>query len=117
MKLSLHSARRSGIAAVLLSFIFLSNSVSFAQTSKAGTRKTSAAKPTVAEAQKFVAHAEQRLTELNLKVSRASWVQENFITDDTEALAAAANNELTAAVTELAEQATRFDKLKLPYDT
>ncbi|HYP01731.1 MAG TPA: M2 family metallopeptidase [Pyrinomonadaceae bacterium] len=118
MKLSCQTARRpGGVVAVLLSFIFLFQSLSFAQTQKAGTRKTTGGQPTVTEAQQFVAHAEQRLTELNLKVARASWIQENFITDDTEALAADANNELTAAVTQLAEQATRFDKLKLPYDT
>ncbi|HEV7906335.1 MAG TPA: M2 family metallopeptidase [Pyrinomonadaceae bacterium] len=116
MKLSYGAARRSRGVAVLLSLIFLCNGVALAQR-KAGTRQTTPGKPTVAEAQAFVVHAEQRLTELNLKVSRASWVQENFITDDTEALAADANNELTAAVTQLAEQATKFDSLKLPYDT
>ncbi|MGI9106969.1 MAG: M2 family metallopeptidase [Pyrinomonadaceae bacterium] len=125
MKLSYQVARRTGYAAALLSFILLCQSVPFAQTraAKRGARKpvsgggAGMAKPTVAEAREFVAHAEQRLTELNLKVSRASWVQENFITDDTEALAAAANNDLTAAVTELAQTATRFDSLNLPEDT
>ncbi|HEY0101048.1 MAG TPA: M2 family metallopeptidase, partial [Pyrinomonadaceae bacterium] len=116
MKLSYGTARRSRGIAVLLSLIFLCNGVALAQR-KAGTRRTTPGRPTVAEAQEFVAHAEQRLTALSLKVSRASWIQENFITDDTEALAADANNELTAAVTQLAEQATRFDNLKLPYDT
>jgi peptidyl-dipeptidase A len=116
MKLSDVAGLRARGVVVLLTFVFLFNGVSFAQR-KAGTRRTTPAKPTAAEAQAFVAHAEQRLIELNLKVSRASWVQENFITDDTEALAADANNDLTAAVTQLAEQATRFDSLKLPYDT
>lgn len=124
MKLSYGAARHSSGVAVLLSLIFLSNSVALAQpftAQKTGARRPTAAaaagKPTVAEAQKFVADAETRLTQLNLKLSRASWVQENFITDDTEALAADANNEVTAAVTQLAEQSTRFDRLKLPYDT
>ncbi len=123
MKLSYGAARRSSGVAILLSFIFLLNNVSLAQTlaaRKTGASKAAVAaagKPTVAEAQKFVADAEKRLTELNLKLSRASWIQSNFITDDTEAMAAAANNEVTAAVTRLAEQATRFDSLKLPYDT
>ncbi len=64
-----------------------------------------------------MAEADKRLSELNLKVNRATWVQENFITDDTEALAADANNELTAAVTELALAASKFDRLALPDDT
>ncbi|HEX8161763.1 MAG TPA: M2 family metallopeptidase [Pyrinomonadaceae bacterium] len=71
---------------------------------------------TVAEAQSFMADAEKRLFELNLKASRASWVQSNFITDDTEALAADANKDLIAATTELAEGARRFDGLQMPDD-
>ncbi|HZG54542.1 MAG TPA: M2 family metallopeptidase [Pyrinomonadaceae bacterium] len=127
MKVSDGSARLTSGVAVVLSLILLSHGAAFAQKTAAskggaaarpaGTRKTAAGRATAAEAAQFVAHAEQRLTELNLKVARASWIQENFITDDTEALAAEANNDLTAAVTQLAEQATRFDGLKLPADT
>ena len=40
-------------------------------------------------------------------------MQSNFITDDTEALAAEANEALTKRVTELAEESTKFDGLKL----
>lgn len=69
------------------------------------------------EAKKFVEEAEKKLLALNLKSSRASWVQSNFITDDTEAMAAAAQDELTAVTTELAEQARRFDARQLPPDT
>ena len=77
---------------------------------KGGTR------PTVAEAEKFIAAAEQKLFDLNLKASRASWVQSNFITDDTEAMAAAAQDELTAVTTELALQARRYEGLPLSAD-
>ena len=48
------------------------------------------ASPTAAEAKKFIEEAEQRLFELGLKASRAGWVQENFITDDTQQIAAEA---------------------------
>jgi peptidyl-dipeptidase A len=41
-------------------------------------------------------------------------VQENFITDDTLALSADAQDQLTAVTTELIEQAKRFDGLSLP---
>jgi peptidyl-dipeptidase A len=43
-------------------------------------------------------------------------VQENFITDDTEALSADAQDQYTGATTELIEQAKRFDALKMPPD-
>ncbi len=55
-----------------------------------------------------------RLNELTVKAARAQWVQENFITDDTEAISADANDQITAAITELVEQAKRFDGLQLP---
>ncbi len=71
------------------------------------------AAPTAAEAQEFMNKAEARLSDLAVKVNRASWVQENFITDDTEAMAADAIDEVTAATTELVEQAKRFDGLAL----
>lgn len=72
--------------------------------------------PTVADAEQFMKQAEARLYELSVKQSRASWIQENFITDDTEVMAAEANDQLTAATTELVEQAKQFDGLKLPPD-
>jgi len=72
--------------------------------------------PTVAEAQEFMGKAEARLADLSVKVNQANWVHENFITDDTEALAATANDEATAVTTELVEQAKRFDGLQMPDD-
>jgi len=73
-----------------------------------------ASKPTVAEAQQFMLQAQARLNEIQVKAARASWVQENFITDDTQALSADLQDQLTAATTELIEQAKRFDGLTLP---
>jgi peptidyl-dipeptidase A len=72
--------------------------------------------PTVADAEDFMNKAEARLAELSVKVSKANWVHDNFITDDTEALAANANDEITAVTSELVEQAKRFDGLKMPTD-
>jgi len=73
-----------------------------------------ASKPTVAEAEQFMKQAEARLNEIAVKANRAGWVQENFITDDTQALSADGQDQLTAATTELIEQAKRFDGLSLP---
>jgi peptidyl-dipeptidase A len=72
--------------------------------------------PTAAEAQQFMNKAEAQLSDLAVKVNRASWVQENFITDDTQAMAADAIDEVTAVTTDLVEQAKRFDGLALPPD-
>jgi len=69
--------------------------------------------PTASEAQEFMNKAEAQLADLNVKVNRATWVQENFITDDTEAMAADAIDEVAAVTGELVEQARRFDGLAL----
>jgi peptidyl-dipeptidase A len=69
--------------------------------------------PTAAEAQEFMNKAEAQLAELSVKVNRATWVQENFITDDTQAMAADAIDEVTATTSELVEQAKRFEGLTL----
>ena len=70
--------------------------------------------PTPAEAKKFIEEAEQRLFDLAVKAGRASWVQENFITVDTEQIAADANEVFNTAATEYAKEAHRFDKVTLP---
>jgi peptidyl-dipeptidase A len=70
--------------------------------------------PTVEEAQQFMDGAEKRLLDLAVEAGRAAWVQANFITDDTQALAAVANDRLIAAGTELAQGAQRFAGLELP---
>ena len=81
-----------------------------AQPSAAGAR------PTAEEARKFVDDAEARLYDLDVRASRADWVHNTHITDDTEVLAAQANETLVAARVELAKAATRFDGLSLPDD-
>jgi peptidyl-dipeptidase A len=73
-----------------------------------------ASQPTIAEAEQFMKQAQARLNEIEVKAARASWVQANFITDDTQALSADAQEQLTAATTDLIEQAKRFDGLTLP---
>ena len=69
--------------------------------------------PTAGEAQEFMNKAEAQLADLNVKVQRATWVQENFITDDTQAMAADVIDENTAITTKLVEQSKRFDGLNL----
>jgi peptidyl-dipeptidase A len=75
-----------------------------------------AASPTVQEAKKFLDSAEEKLMALGIEANRAGWVQENFITQDTEALAALSNERQITEGVRLAKAATRFDRLKLPPD-
>ncbi len=68
----------------------------------------------VADAEKFIDEAEKKYLAISIKAGRASWIQSNFITDDTEIIAAEASDELTKTVKELAEQSRKFDGLTLP---
>ena len=91
---------RTGIAAWLL--VVLS----------AGCATTS----TVEEAEAFVEQADARLSTLWVTAGRAAWVQANFITDDTTAIAADAQTEVLGLTMELAAGAARFDDAELPDD-
>src|SRR6202162_4634796 len=75
-----------------------------------------APEPTVAEAKTFLDNAGKRLFDLSLESNQASWVQSTYITDDTEAVAARANERSIAEAVRLAKGAVRFDKLTLPPD-
>ncbi len=72
--------------------------------------------PTVAEAEQFISKAETELFDLWVKSGRASWVAENFITEDTEAISADADQAVEEATARLAAQAKRYEKLRLPPD-
>ena len=78
--------------------------------------QSDAGAPTAEEAHRFVEAAEARLQTLGNNASRTSWVQNNFITVDTQTIAADAQSNLAAAVTELAKGARRFEALSLPYE-
>ncbi len=75
-----------------------------------------AAEPTVADARQFVETAETKLLQLTNDAQQADWVKSTYITDDTEALAARADERLISATVELAKQSVRFQKLSLPPD-
>ena len=107
--------RASAIAIVIL----LASAMGWTQAASPGNNNPSNMKaaPTAAEAQAFIEQAERRLLDLGSKGQRASWVQENFITEDTEGIAADSQSEYTAAVSELAEKANRYKDLKLSADT
>jgi peptidyl-dipeptidase A len=100
------------VACALAGLVF----AGFAAAQNPAAAKTSGKKssPTVAAAQVFLDEAESRYFDLTNKAQRASWVEENFITDDTEEIAAQANQELSAFSAEMSRKAHEFDSLTLP---
>ena len=75
-----------------------------------------AAPPTVDDARKFIDEAEAKLLALNIDAGRADWVKSTYITDDTEAMAAKADERAIAVQVDLVKQAKKFSGLKLPAD-
>lgn len=73
-------------------------------------------RPTPDHARQFVEQAEADLLQLAIEQQRAEWVKATHITDDTEALAARANQRLIEANVRYAQEATRFDGLELSSD-
>jgi peptidyl-dipeptidase A len=64
---------------------------------------------TAADADRFLADANQTLLRLGIEEQRASWVAQNFITTDTEALAARADQILSEASARLAKESVKFN--------
>jgi peptidyl-dipeptidase A len=95
----------------LLSLAALATMFFIACSSSAVGQKTGGADP-----ETFIKEAEKRYLSANIRDSRASWVQSNFITDDTESIAADAKDGLIAAIKELADQSRQFDGRQLSPD-
>lgn len=72
--------------------------------------------PSTEEARRFVDGAEADLLTLANESGQAAWVAANFITQDTEALAAKANERSINAGVRYAKEATRFDSVQAPED-
>jgi len=69
--------------------------------------------PGAGDVESFLRRANDTMYRLGVEQNQASWVEQNFITSDTEALAARANQRYIDAVTRLAKEAVRFDGLKV----
>ncbi|SET57271.1 M2 family metallopeptidase [Thalassotalea agarivorans] len=83
---------------------------------EANTPKTTEAALTAADAIAFVEKVEQEAVALNLEGARAAWIYQNFITDDTSALAAAASKKSTDAYVRFAVEAAKFNQVDVPAD-
>jgi len=71
---------------------------------------------TAQDAEKFLATTATEMVQLNLEGSRAAWINSNFITEDTSALAAAADQKSTEAGVRFAMQAAKFDNVDVSAD-
>src|SRR5262245_42187414 len=72
--------------------------------------------PTPADAKKFLDEVNDAALRLTVEQGEAGWVQQNFITDDTEALAARTNQRVIDALARFAKQSTKYDKVEVPAD-
>lgn len=72
--------------------------------------------PTVQDAKEFLENAEQEKTVLNEYQARVEWVNNNFITDDTNWLASKASEKSSLLDTRLANEAKQFNGVVVPDD-
>src|SRR5262245_22929378 len=72
-----------------------------------------AATPTPAAARAFLEEVNREILRLGVAANRAGWVQSTFITPDTEAMNAEANEAYINRITDYAKRARRFDKTEL----
>src|SRR5688572_30254741 len=69
---------------------------------------------TEADAKTFLTQANDTLLRLAIEGSQAGWVQNTYITPDTEAMAARASEAYMTAATNFSKQAPQYDDLELP---
>jgi len=74
-----------------------------------GPRAASA--PTASDAKQFLDGVNDTMKRLQIEQNQSGWVQQNFITDDTEALAARVNQRVIDAIARFAKESARFDKV------
>lgn len=73
--------------------------------------------PTMEEAKRFINQVDEDIKKLTIKASTAEWIKNTYITDDSERMAAAANEELLGYMSAAVRASARFVKTKLDSDT
>ncbi|MFN3676445.1 MAG: M2 family metallopeptidase [Sphingomonas pseudosanguinis] len=111
---------RSAVSGTVLAFVLAG--AAQAQTTTPPTVSSAApgkqAPATVASADAFVAEAEKTLAEKSVPAQQIAWVNATYITDDTDALAAASGAEMTDLAVRYGLGAARYQALPgLSYDT
>jgi peptidyl-dipeptidase A len=81
-----------------------------------GAGKTGSGSVTADDAKKFIDDVNQTLLKLGAEASRADWVANTYITDDTQALTAKASQVYIDTAAKYAKEAPKYDKLELPPD-
>jgi peptidyl-dipeptidase A len=79
----------------------------------ARTTVTSESTPTPEDAKKFIDEVNDATLKLGVESSQASWVSENFITDDTSSLNAVASQRFIDATARFAKDAVKFDHVNV----
>jgi peptidyl-dipeptidase A len=87
--------------------------LALALTFSADAQSTDAGAPTPDAARALLAEVDRELLRLGNAALRAGWIQSTYITPDTEALAAQANEEYVNASTAFAKASARFQKTEV----
>jgi len=80
------------------------------------SQHASSSAPTAAEAKAFLDNVNATTLTLGNAASRAGWVQQTYITDDTEGISAQASQAANDAGSRFAKEATKYDKVEVPPD-
>ena len=72
--------------------------------------------PSAADADRFLADVGRTMLRLGIEQQRAAWVAQNFITVDTQALSARANQLYTEAIARAAKEAVKYDNVEVSPD-
>ncbi len=83
---------------------------------QAPSSSLSSSAPTPADAKAFLDKANATTLKLGIQQSQAGWVQQTFITDDTEAISARANQAANDAGAAFAKESTKYDQVPVPAD-
>ena len=77
---------------------------------------SSSSTPTPADAKAFLDRANATTLKLGIQQGQAGWVQQTFITDDTEAIAARASQAANEAGAKFAKESVQYDRVQLSAD-
>jgi len=80
------------------------------------TKQPAGGAASAADAKTFLDRVSADALRLGISQSQAGWVQQTYITDDTNAISARANRQYIDAMASAAKQATKYDKVNVPAD-
>src|SRR5262245_21079700 len=82
----------------------------------AGSLNCGARTPAPSDVKAFLENVNDTMLRLGVERNRAGWIHQTFITDDTEALSAKAEQAYIDAVARFAKEAPRYDHVVVPED-